>query len=152
MKKNQEDFDGGSVIKAAAIGGGGSVLLSLLLTALTAILVERGTVDIASLDALTAGILILSTVSGSLLASWVTGHHRLVVCMASGVVYFLLLLGGAILLCDGADGAVGVTAMLVLGSSCAAALMGLNERKGNCRHRLRKNRNRKVVQNLQRGN
>ena len=152
MDKKRGQTDWTSVVKGAAVGAGGSILMTLALTALAAGLVVRETIDETSLDTVTAGILILSSICGSLLAASATGHHRLPVCMASGALYFLLLIACAILMYDGANGAVGVTALLVLGGSGAAALLGLKEGRKGRGHRTYKNRNWKVVQNSQRGN
>ena len=150
--KKQGSSNGAEIAMGVGIGAGGSILATLALTALAASLVNRGTVSEESLDMLTAGILVLSGAVGGLVACGVTGHHRLPVCMLSGAVYYLILLGCNALLFDGVYRAVAVTAVAILGGCGAAALLGIKEGKRGYRGRHRKNINWKVVQNQQRGN
>lgn len=152
MDKKWEATDWTAIIKGAVIGAGGSMLATLAMTALAAWLISRGSIDALSIDTVTAAVLILSAVCGSFLATAVTGHHRLPVCMATGVVYILLLLSCAIMLFDGVNGTFGVTVLAVLGGCGAVALLGLKEMGKSGTRRHPKSRNWKVVQNSQRGN
>ena len=152
MDKKPMEMNWASVAKASAIGAGGSMIVSLVLTAIGAALVNRESIEEGSLNAVAAAVLMLSSVCGSLLAASVVGHHRLLVCIASGAAYFLLLYSCAILLFDGANSSAGVTALMVLGGAAAAALMGLKDGKRRVGYRRTKKRNWKVVQNSQRGN
>ena len=150
--KKQESLAGSKMIAAAAAGAGGSVLASLALCALAAKLLSLEVTSDSSVDMMVVGIVILASAIGSLTASCVCTNRRLPVCIATGMVYYLLLIVCNIMLFDGAFHALGGTAIAVLGGSGAVALMGLKgERRGGYRHRSRKS-NWKVVQNSQRGN
>ena len=145
--KIQGRSNGTEIAIGAGIGAGGSMLATLVLTAMAANLMNRETVGEQSLDALTAGILVLSGAVGALIAWGVTGHHRLPVCTLSGAVYYLVLLGVNALLFDGAYHAVAVTAVAILGGCGAVALLGLKEGRKRYHGRSRKSTNWKVVQN-----
>ena len=141
MTRKNATADWTAIVKAAVLGAGGSMGITLLLTALATSLVGRETVGESSVDALTAGILILSSIGGSLLGAAVAGHHRLQVCLATGGMYFLLLIGCTALLFDGVYRGVGVTALAILGGSGASALVGLKEGKRRGAYRPAKKRN-----------
>ena len=152
MNKKQGRSDWTSVGVGAAVGAGGSMALTLALSALAANLISREVIAEASLDVITAAILILSSACGAVAAVRVTGHHMLPVCMATGGIYYIVLLSCAALFFDGAYSAVGVTGLTILGCCGAAALLGLKDGRKNRGYRHPKNRNWKVVQNHQRGN
>ena len=147
MNKKQGQSDWISIIKGAGIGAGGSLLVTLALTALAAKLVSQETIGEASLDAVTAAILVMSSICGSLLAASATGHHRLQICLATGGLYFGMLLSCTALLFDGVYENVGVTALAILGGCGAVILMGLKEGKKRGSYRRPKKVNWKVVQN-----
>lgn len=74
-------------------------------------------------------LLILSSFFGGLTAYKRIKRQRLLVCMASGAVYYGLLLSITALFFGGQYEAVGVTALLVLGGSLAAGMLGLRQGK-----------------------
>lgn len=145
--KKQDRSEISSISIGAAVGAGGSVIVTLMLSVLSASLVGREILPETSIDALTVGVLILSSMCGSLIGYAVTGHHRLPVCLTTGGGYYLLLLASTALFFGGEYRAVGVTALAILGGSGAMVLLGLKEGKRGRRSRYVKNRNWKVVQN-----
>ena len=141
MDKKRDEIRWVSVAKSGVVGAGVSAVVTLALTAIFAGLVSKGTVDESSLGAATAAILILSSVCGALVAASVAGCRRLPVCLASGTIYLLLLLGCAVLLFDGVNGTIGATALMIFGGACAALLLGLKEGRGGKRRQHHKKRN-----------
>ena len=115
-----------SAVFGTAAGAGGSLFVTLILTALGADLINRGTVSASVMDGLALGILIMSTIIGTLLAVGMTGNQRLAVGVGAGVVYFVTLLGCSAMLFDGAYSGVGVTVLVILGGSLGAVLLSVN--------------------------
>ena len=141
MNRKQGQSDYKRILKAAGIGAGGSMIVTLALTALAASFVQREIVGETSQDALSAGILVLSAICGSLLAVSITEYRRLVVCLSAGAVYFLLLLSCTAMLFDGAYSHVGITALAILGGCGAVILLALNAGKRSSARRRTKYRN-----------
>lgn len=69
-------------------------------------------------------ILLLASALGSWAAAALVKHQRLVVCLVTGGIYFLLLLGLTAFCFGGQYQGVVPTALLVGGGSTAAALLG----------------------------
>lgn len=139
---DRKNSDWVSIMKGASIGVGGSMIAAIVMTALAASMVSGERIGETSLDYVTVVILIISSIGGAMAASAVVGHHRLHVCLITGAGYLALLLASAILLFDGVDGTVGVTALTVMGSAGAAALIGMGGRQKGKRPRYSKIRNR----------
>ena len=146
MRKREESVLS-SVLSSGAIGAVGSMVTAIILTAVAANLVKMETVTEGAIDGLTAGVLLVSSVGGSLFAARLCGHHRLQTCLVAGGIYFLLLLACTAMLFDGVYRGVGVTALLILGGSGGAVLLGLKEGKKRKRFSGANKRYRKVVQN-----
>ena len=128
-----------SVGIGASVGAGGSVVATLALSALAASLISRETISETSMDMVALAILILSSAVGALTAVKVTAHHRLPVCMASGCIYYLVLLSCTALFFGGVYSAVGVTGLAIFGGCGAVVLLGLKEgRRGGARRYLKK--------------
>ena len=136
-----------SVLTSGAVGAGGSLVIAIILTAVAANLVKMEAVTEGAIDGLTAGVLLVSSVGGALISAGLCGHHRLQTCLAAGGIYFVLLLACTVMLFGGAYRGVGVTALLILGGSGGAALLGLKEGKKRRRSTGANKRYRKVVQN-----
>lgn len=152
MIQKQQRTDLSSLPAGLAVGAGESMILTVLLSGLLAYLMSKETIAENSVNVCGAAILVLSAGIGALLAFKKIGHHRLAVCLASGGVYYLLLIACTALFFSGEYQAMGVTALAVLGGSGAAALLGLRSGKKGYGPRYSKYHNRKVVQNRQRGN
>lgn len=139
MARKQDQSPWAIIGKGAAIGAGVSMLMTVALTALAAALVGHQTVGESSVGILTLGILILSAGAGGVIGCACTGHHRLAVSVASGCAYYLGLLACSALLFDGVFKGAGPTALAVMGSSAAVALLGLKEGKRSySNHRVKK--------------
>lgn len=69
-------------------------------------------------------VLLLSSLAGSWLAAILVKHQRLIVCLATGAVYFVLLLGLTAFCFGGQYQGVVPTAVLVTGGSLASAMVG----------------------------
>lgn len=129
--------------KAASMpaGIGLGIALSFVLT-MTGCAVVAALIDKEMMAAENVGygamvILLVASLTGAIAASGLIKHKRLAVCMASGVGYFLTLLAVNLLCFGGQFAGVGVTALVVLAGSAAAALVGIKGEGG------RQNRRRK---------
>ena len=127
--KKRESSVGSEMIVAAAAGAGGSVLVTIALCALAAKLVSLEITSDSSVDIIVVGILILASAIGSLVACGMCARRRLPVCLATGVIYYLLLVASNILLFNSVYYALGGTAVAVLGGCGAVALIGLKGEK-----------------------
>ncbi len=120
-----------------AVGGCVSLGTTLLLAAGLAKLVDM---EILAWENIGYGImllLLLSSFLGAMTAFARIKRQRLLVCLVSGGIYLALLLSITALFFGGQYEAVGVTALLVLGGSGAAALLGLCGGKGRGRFKPR---------------
>ena len=138
MVKKQDNERWTAIGKGAAVGAGGSMLITLALAAVFAALVDHGSIGEDMIDPVGVFILTVASMIGSVLGTAVTGHHRLVVCLFTAVVYFCMLLACAALLFDGEYCNIGVTALAILGGSGAAVLLGLREGQSRRPKRRRK--------------
>ena len=145
--KKRENIMGIEVLTAAALGAGGSILVSLALSALSAKLVSQEITSISSIDMMVVGTLVLSAMIGAILACAMCARPRLPVCLATGMVFYLVLFACNALMFDGMCDNFWGTAIAILGGCGAVALMGLKgERRGVYKQRVKK-RDWKVVQN-----
>ena len=86
-------------------------------------------------------ILVLSALCGALMARSKIKRLRLQVCLISGGIYYLMLLGMTMLLFGGRFQGMGVTALMVACGSILAILVGLpKDRGGKSRHRRGRSR------------
>ena len=114
-----------------AVGLGVSMFVTI---AATLILTKWVLGDRMQMQNIGYGILILlitASFLGAMVAQGRVKHRRLLVCILSGVVYYCVLLGSTALFFGGQYSAVGVTGLLVLAGSGAAALLAAG--KGSCR-------------------
>lgn len=82
-------------------------------------------------------LLIAASFLGAMVAQGRVKHRRLLVCILSGVVYYCVLLGSTALFFGGQYSAVGVTGLLVLAGSGAAALLEAGKGSGRKTRRSR---------------
>ena len=124
-----------------AIGGGVSLIITLLTAALLAELINREAISEESVGYGVMILLLLSSAIGSLTAVGKIKRQRMAVCLLSGGIYFCILLSITALFFGGQYDAVGVTAVLVLGGSVAAAFLSLQQgRRGRSGKTRRKHR------------
>ncbi len=122
---------GGSAGMALHIAMG--LVLSLGLTAavccLSAYLVSSGKMSESAIGYGAAAALLISSAGGAMLSAAKIGQHRMPVCLISGAVYFLSLLCCTALFFEGRFEGVGISALLILGGSGAAGLVGLRQKR-----------------------
>ena len=82
-------------------------------------------------------LLIVSSFAGAMIAFSRIKRQRMLVCIVSGVIYFAMLMSVTALFFGGQYSAVGTTALLVLAGSGTAALLGLRQRRGTKRTKIK---------------
>ena len=100
-----------------------SMVLTLSISLLLAKLVLTETMNIEGLGYGILILLLVASFTGAVTAHNQVKHRRVLVCMLSGVVYFAALLGITALFFGGQYTGIGVTGLLILGGSGAAAVM-----------------------------
>lgn len=113
-----------------AMGGGASFGLTLLLSVITAKLVDSGILAPDAVGYAALGILLVSGIAGAGLAAGKIKRQRLVVCMAVAAIYYCLLLSMTALFFGGQYAGMGVTAIAVAGGCGAVALAGAGKGSG----------------------
>ncbi len=127
--------------RAASIPGGLAIgaLISLTVTILMAMilakLIQSQTIAQEQVGYGVMALLFTSSFLGAAAAQGKVKHRRLLVCMLTGAVYFLILMSITALFFGGQYSAVGVTALLVMGAAGCAALLCANPGKGSGRSR-----------------
>lgn len=89
--------------------------------------------EILSQDQIGYGVMVLlvtASFAGAMASFGKIKRLRMMVCVASGVIYFGLLLSLTALIFGGQFNGVGVTFLLITAGSLSAALMGLRVGKG----------------------
>lgn len=150
QKHTNSDMKGLPV--SLAIGAGGSIGVTLLLSAIAAHLIHLELISEESARSCVVLVLILSSAAGAAIAWLRVGHHKLLVCAAAGMAYYVVLLACTALFFGGEFRNMAVTALAILGGAGAVVLTGLRESKRGYTRHNRKYHNRKLVQNRQRGN
>ena len=120
-----------------AVGAGCSLAMTLGLTAVLAKLVEAETIPVEKIGYGIMVLLVTSSFAGAMVSFGRIKRQRLLVCGVSGVIYFAVLMSVTALFFGGQYSAVGVTALLVLAGSAAAALLGLRQGRGAKRTKIR---------------
>lgn len=113
-----------------AMGGLCSLAVTFVGASILAKLIDGNTLPESSIGYGIMVILILASFFGAMLAFHKIKRQRAVVCMASGVILYLVLLGMTALFFGGQYSGVGVTALLILCGSGLAVLLGLREKRG----------------------
>lgn len=120
--------------KATSIPGGigiaatVSMLITLLTCCILAWLVVTERVGENAIGYCAMMILLVSSFVGAVIAAVKIKHRKMMVCVLSGCAYFLCLLACTALFFGGQYHGVGVSALLILAGSVAAALTDM--RKG----------------------
>ena len=115
-----------------AIGATCSLAATLILT-----LVESETLPVEKIGYGIMALLIVSSFAGAMIAFGRIKRQRMLVCIVSGVIYFTMLMSVTALFFGGQYSAVGTTALLVLAGSGTAALLGLRQRRGTKRTKIK---------------
>lgn len=130
VSKRKSSGNASSMPGGIAVGTAASVMITFLGSVITAYLIERETIQEDGVGYAAVIILILASITGCLVAAKRIKHQRMLVCMICGVCYFAVLLASTALVFGGQYAGVGATAITVLGSSFAVALLGLRNGKG----------------------
>lgn len=123
----------GGLLFGAAISLG----ITLLAAAVLAKLVASEILEEKNIGYGVMLMLLIGAYTGALGAYGKVKRQRLKVCLLSGVVYFGILLSITALFFGGQYEAVGVTAILVLGGSMTAGLLGLRQNRGGKKRKIR---------------
>lgn len=118
-----------SIPAGLAVGAAVSMGSTLLLAAIIAKLVDQEKLPWENVGYGIAGLLVLSSFLGAIAAYGRIKRQRMLICMASGIIYLGVLLALTALFFGGQYEAVGVTAALILSGSAAAGVLGLKEGK-----------------------
>ena len=112
------------------VGVGIGLLVSLVLTvlgaALTAYLVDKEFIAQSNIGYGCLISLLVSACCGAYVSVKRVKRLRMQVCIASGVCYYLLLLGITALFFGGQYEGMGITALVVLGGCIAVAISGMS--------------------------
>lgn len=111
-----------STAAGLAIGAVLSMAITVGGCAVVAWLIARETLREEALGYGVMAVLFLSALIGALVAAGRIKRRRLIMCLASGGIYFLLLIAMTALFFGGQYGAVGATALCVVCGSLVAAL------------------------------
>lgn len=112
-----------SLPAGVGIGVGIAVTVTVTGAAVIAWMVNGGTIPETGFGYGAMAVLLLSSVAGSWMASALIKHQRLAVSLATGGIYFLLLLGLTAFCFGGQYQGVVPTALLVAGGSTTSALI-----------------------------
>lgn len=118
------------------LGGAASFAVTVICAAVIAKLVDTEVMEEQMIGYGIIVLLILSSFVGAMISSGKTKRKRLVTCLASGVVYFGILMAITTLFFGGQYSAVGVTALLVFCGSVLAVLLNVPWREKKRRIRI----------------
>ena len=102
-----------------------SLLWSILAAALVGLMIDREILRYTAIGYSAMLILLTASILGSFLAWRKIKHRRALVCLTTGGVYYLMLIGLTGLFFGGQFEAVGVTGILILGGCTTVILVGL---------------------------
>ncbi len=124
-----------SVPGGLAAGAAVSMLSTVVIAMILAKLIQSQTLAQERIGYGIMTLLFISSFLGAAVSQGRVKHRRLMVCMLSGLVYFVLLMSMTALFFGGQYSAVGVTACLVFGAAGCAGLLLAGGRGGSSKHR-----------------
>lgn len=113
-----------------ALGALAGMGITLIAAGLVAWLVDRGTMATEGIGYVAMVILTVSSFAGAMLACLKIKRLRLQVCLMSGGIYYLILLGMTALFFGGQYRGMGVTALMVFCGCGLAVLAGFRQGRG----------------------
>ena len=119
-----------------AIGGIFSLIITLIMSAIVAKLIEGEVIAQRNVGYFVIGILLISTIVGALISFGRIKRRRMIVCLISGLIYYCILLSITALCFGGQYQGVAVTGLVILCGSCSAGLMGLRDKNMSRREKL----------------
>ncbi len=129
-----------SMAAGLALGGCISLVITLILSAVGAKLMDSQVIPEHGAGYLSLGILLLASILGAAVAYRKIRRQRLVVCMASGGIYYGILISMTALFFGGQYQGMGVTALVVLAGAGTTALVGMGQGRGHRGYPVRKAR------------
>jgi putative membrane protein (TIGR04086 family) len=115
----------------AGIGAGGiaGYLLTLILSGLLAWLMHSERIALENIGYGSMIVILLSAALGAFVAQQLVKHRKIVVCLASGAVYYVLLMATTALFFGGQYQGMGVTFGMVLAGTGSIGLIVTNKKK-----------------------
>jgi putative membrane protein (TIGR04086 family) len=113
-----------------AVGAAASTATTVLLTALMAKLMESETLQENAMGYGIMIVLVLSSFLGAVLSYGRIKRQRLIVCVLSAILYFMILISITALFFGGQYSGVGVTALMIICGAGLAILPGFPGEKG----------------------
>ena len=83
-------------------------------------------------------ILFAASYAGAAVSCRMIMHRKLLVCILSGVIFYLSLIMATMLLCGGKMDSVWITALLTAGGTATAVLVHCAEKRGSVRHKRKR--------------
>lgn len=106
MPRTRSNSNERTLLKSCGLGVCVTVIVTLSLSALAAIFISNEYLQITGMQYIAFLIQLVSVFLGSLLAGKTITERRLLACSAVGGVYFLSLVGLALLFFDGVSGSI----------------------------------------------
>lgn len=125
-----------SIPSGLALGALWSVAVTLAGAAATAKLMETETLSWDSAGYAVLVILLLASWLGAMTAAGKIKRRRLLICLASGGIYFLILLASTALFFGGQYSGVGETGLLILCGSVLGVFMDFSGKSGRNRTKI----------------
>ena len=110
----------------AAVSLGITIIVSIII----AKMVDTGTMEEAGIGYGAMVILLVSSISGAFVSTGMIKRQKLIVCVLSGVIYYLTLLSITGLFFGGQYNGMGITALLVAGGCTSVILLGMRQGRG----------------------
>lgn len=126
-----------SIPQGLALGALISIAITILVTAMGAHMIASEIMPQEQIGYCSIAAILLSTVSGGMIATGRIKRRRLMVCMLSGLCYFCILLSMTALFFGGQYDGIGVTLLIIILGSLVSALI-TNRQRRNSNHRQRK--------------
>ncbi len=121
--------EGKNIPVGLAMSLAGSWGVTLIAASIVTILIAGEHVGESFLSAAAVGTMFLASFAGALLAAGQNDSGRLMICLGSGGVYYLSLLGCNILFFDGEYRGMIPALLTVVGSCLIAALLGTRRKR-----------------------
>lgn len=117
-----------------AVGAGVSMVLTFLLSVLVGKLADMEIISETAIGYAAMGILLLSSIAAAVVSIGRIKRQRLIVGLASGGIYYLMLLSITALFFGGRYTGMGVTALVVAAGCGAVILAGMGQGRGRRSH------------------
>lgn len=111
-----------------------AMAITLFMCCGSALLIDRERVGEGAVAVMAIGIVVISSFAGAMVASKGNEEQKLFVCLISGTVYLAALFAINGLFFDGTYGAVGGTALIVIGCALGVSFMGIGQKRHKFRH------------------